>query len=165
MEPIYSIKKFSADDVAAYKAIRLEALQNDPGMFGNSYELEATFTEIQWLERVEYPGTGRFGLYAGDELIGITGIITEHYEYGIAYMTQSYIRRQYRGKGLSRLLYEARFSWAKENNIRQLIIGHRSDNRASQFANQRYGFIYTHSEEKAWPDGVIADMRYYKLDL
>lgn len=165
MDPVYTIRKFSADDVPAYKAMRLEALHKERGMFGNSYELEAALTDQQWLDRVQNPEAGRFGLYANNELIGITGIITESDEDGIAYMTQSYIRLSYRGKGLSRLLYEARMEWARKNNIRQLIIGHRKSNLSSKFANQRYGFVYTHSKKQTWPDGITEDMLYYKLDL
>jgi len=149
----------------AYRSMRLEALQLECGMFGNSYEHEASFTEQQWLERVCEQANACFGLYSDDDLIGITGIVTKGYPPGIAYLTQSYIRKQYRGLGLSRLLYEARFHWARQHNICQLVVGHRKNNLVSKSANQHYGFVYTHSEARTWPDGITEDMLYYKLDL
>jgi len=159
----YSIRRFSAGDMDAYRPMRLEALQKECGMFGNSYEQEAAFTDAQWLERLTNTNKACFGLYSGNELIGITGITSDGYAPGLAYMTQSYIRKQYRGRGLSGLLYEARLQWAKEHNIKQLIIGHRKNNLASKHANQRYGFVYTHSEPRTWPDNATEDMLYYKL--
>lgn len=164
-EPIYSIRRFEVADVADYKAMRLEALQTEPGMFGNSYATEMAFPEHQWTDRLANPAIATFGLYFGDELIGITSIITNKEKPEEAYMTQSYIRKPHRGKGLSRLLYEARLDFAKASGLKHLIIGHRDSNKASFAANQHFGFQYTHREARTWPDGGMEDMLYYKLDL
>lgn len=165
-EKKYSTRQFLPVEVAQYKSMRLEALQLDRGMFGNSYEYEAAFPEEQWLARITNPNGACFGLYYGDELIGITGIVVANEEKpDVAYMTQSYIRQAYRGRGLSKLLYEARMEWAKAHQIKCLKIGHRASNQASRSANQHYGFIYTHSEPRTWPDGNTEDMFYYELVL
>ena len=47
MNAAYTIHQFLPADVERFRAMRLEALQLEPGMFGNSYELEATFTVEQ----------------------------------------------------------------------------------------------------------------------
>lgn len=148
-----------------YKAIRLEALQLEPGFFGNSYAIEVAMTDAEWLERITDPGMARFGLYCNDELAGLTAIIQDKEKKEEAYMTQSYIRMAHRNKGLSRLLYDARLAWAKEQGIKRLTIGHKENNLASKAANQRYGFRYTHRETRTWPDGSTADMLYYVLEL
>jgi len=162
----YTIRRFTPADVHIYKAIRLEALQTEPGMFGNSYDMEAAMPSSAWQERVIDRGAARFGLYHGNELVGTASVVVVNkdipYE---GYMTQSYIKRSYRGMGLSQMLYDARIRWAREHGITQLIIGHRRINEASRRANQRNGFIYTHSEPKLWPDGATDDMLYYKLML
>ncbi|RYG44765.1 MAG: GNAT family N-acetyltransferase [Chitinophagaceae bacterium] len=162
----YTIRQFTSADLEAYKSMRLEALQLACGMFGNSYETEADFPEAQWLARIDNPLGGCFGLYYGEELIGITGIVVSDPDTpDAAYMTQSYIRAAYRGKGLSAILYDARLQWAREHGIKRLKIGHRKSNAASKAANQRYGFTYTHSEPRQWPDGRDEDMLYYELIL
>lgn len=162
----YTIRQFLPEDVAQYKSMRLEALQQDGGMFCNSYEYESTFLQEQWIARIANPNGACFGLYYGDELIGITGIVvTDEEKPDEADMTQSYIRKIYRGKGLSKLLYEARLEWAKAHQIKCLKIGHRAGNQASKSANQPYGFKYTHSEPHTWPDGKTEDMLYYELVL
>lgn len=165
-EKQYTIRLFGASDVEPYKAMRLEALQLERGMFGNSYEYEAGFPDGQWLARVCNPVGACFGLYYGDELIGITGIVvTDHERPAEAYMTQSYIRKVYRGKGLSKMLYDARLEWAQHHGIDTLKIGHRKSNITSKAANQHYRFTFTHAESRTWPDGITEDMMYYERHI
>jgi len=158
----YYIRPLSASDLTAYKCIRLEALQTEPGMFGNSYATEAAMIEQQWLDRLTNPARCCFGLYHNKVLIGITAIVVQD---GIGYMTQSYIRKEHRGKRLSRLFYEIRIDWARNHGLSRLEIGHRKSNIISKAANQRYGFRYSKTESRTWPDGVTEDMVYYKLEL
>lgn len=161
----YSIRLFLVSEADAYKAIRLEALQTEPGFFGNSYATEQAFEESSWRARLENPLIGTFGLYADDQLIGLTSIVRDKDKPSEAYMTQSYIRKPYRGRGLSRILYNARLTWAKAHGVFHLIIGHRESNITSKRANQHFGFQYSHKVPRHWPDGSNEDMLYYTLDL
>ncbi len=162
----YSIRQLMPADVDTYKAIRLEALQKEPGNFGNSYATESAFPEETWIARLANPDGACFGLYHENMLIGITVIVvTDKYKPQEAYMTQSYIRKEHRGKGLSQLLYNARINWAKQHSIKRLIIGHRETNIVSKRANQHFGFVYSHSEPRTWPDDATENMLYYHLDL
>jgi GNAT superfamily N-acetyltransferase len=162
----YTICQFSSEDVAQYRSIRLEALQLESGMFCNSYAYEAAFSQEQWLARLSNPNGACFGLYYGNELVGITSIVVSNEEKpDEASMTQSYIRKEHRGRGLSKILYETRLEWAKAHQIKCLKIGHRASNLASRAANQHYGFTYTHSESNTWPDGKTEEMFYYELVL
>lgn len=161
----YSIRQFSAAGVEQYKSIRMEALQKEPGVFGSSYAREIAFTKEQWLDRLNNVSSACFGLYYGDELIGVTGIVFDKKEPGLAHMTQSYIRTMHRGKGLSHLLYDARIQWAKVKGIKVLRIGHRENNLRSKAANQQYGFKYSYRESINWPDGTVEDSLYYELRI
>ncbi|MGZ3930249.1 MAG: GNAT family N-acetyltransferase [Bacteroidia bacterium] len=161
----YSLKQFTGHDVDHYKAIRLEALQREPGVFSSNYARETAFTNAQWLDRLNNLNSACFGLYHGNTLIGVTGIVLDKQDTATAHMTQSYIRKERRGRGLSRLLYEARIAWAKQKGLKKLYIGHREDNLSSRSANQHYGFQYTHRESLQWPDGTIADSLYYELKI
>jgi GNAT superfamily N-acetyltransferase len=161
----YTIRQFLPEEMKVYRSMRLEALQLEPGLFGNSYALEAGFTDDDWMDRVNNPTRATFGLYCGDELIGITAIVRDKDNPAEAYMTQSYIRKQHRGKGLSHMLYQARLEWARQRGLKQLSIGHRESNQASKAANQHYGFTFSHREAREWPDGSREDMLYYVLEL
>ena len=166
MNGSYIIRPFAAAEAITYKSIRLEALLAEPGMFGNSYAMEASFEESHWSERVNNHRGCCFGLYYAGELIGVTSIIMNSIDRPQdAYMTQSYIRQAHRGKGLSRLLYDARLEWARSHGVKRLLIGHRASNIVSKAANQHYGFVYSHSEPRIWPDGTAEDMLYYELVL
>lgn len=161
----YTIRPLGPEDVAAYKAIRLEALQTEPGVFCSSYAREAAFDDETWVKRLTNPNAAHFGLYADAELIGITGIIKDTQKEGDAHMVQSYIRKEHRGKQLSRMFYEARLNWAKANNVQRVIVGHRLSNTTSKAANQRYGFVYTDQEMQDWPDGSREEVLNYVLEL
>jgi GNAT superfamily N-acetyltransferase len=118
--------------------------------------------EEQWLARLTNPESCCFGLYDHDELIGITGIVIED---GKGYLTQSYIREQHRRRRLSRLLYKTRIDWAKEHGLKRLLAGHRVSNVISKAANQHFGFQFSHTQSRNWPDGGTEDMVYYVLDI
>ncbi len=161
----FTIRRFRPDEPESYKTIRLEALTRDPGCFGNSYELEAGFPDAHWQRVLADPLNACFGLYAGDVLIGLTSIFCRADTPGEGYLTQSYIRRPYRGRGLASRLYETRIAWARDAGLTCLVVGHRAGNLVSKAANQRHGFQYSHREPRRWPDGVEEDMIYYKLYL
>jgi RimJ/RimL family protein N-acetyltransferase len=161
----YTIRRFLPGDAALYRAIRLEALQYEPAMFLSSYAMEADYPQAHWESRMTNPDSAFWGLYAGDELIGLTGIVIDKENRDTGYMGQSYIRIAHRGKGLSRMLYDARIEWARAHGLKRLTIGHRESNTVSKAANQHFGFTYTHRETRNWPDGVMEDIVYYELVL
>jgi GNAT superfamily N-acetyltransferase len=164
-ENVYSIRAFLPEETGAYKTIRLEALLTEPGMFGSNYAREAAFTEEQWLARIINPDAACLGLYCNDELIGITGIMLDKEQQGTAQLTQSYIRKPFRGKGLSGILFETRLEWARERNLKRVEVGNRASNNAAIAANQRFGFRIIRRQPATWPDGGTEDILYYELIL
>jgi GNAT superfamily N-acetyltransferase len=165
LSSIYSIRSFLPEEADAYKAMRLEALQTDASMFGSSYARESAFTEEQWLERIINPNAGCMGLYCNDELIGITGVMIDSERPDVAQMTQSYIRKAYRGKGLYEMLYKTRIAWARERKVRCIEVGHRAGNTVVEAACRRFGFKHIRNEARTWPDGLADDILYYELVL
>jgi len=162
---LYHIRAFLPDDLELYKGIRLEALLLEAAMYGSTYTRESAFTENEWLVRMAYHNSQCFGLFYADELIGLTGIVVDKADATLGHMVQSYIRKQYRGQGLSRLLYDVRLAWAIDRGLKTLRIGHRESNTASKAANQRNGFIYKFSESCNWPDGGKEDILYYERKI
>ena len=68
---------------------------------------------------------------------------------------------KYRGRGLSKLIYEARLDWARINDYERVIVAHRNGNDASRAANQAFGFKLYESEKIEWFDGTKdLDCRY-----
>jgi len=161
----YSIRLFLPGDASLYRAMRLEALKNEPGVYGANYAEEAALPESAWTEKINDPRRACFGLYADDELIGITGVIIDKDDTGKGHMIQSYIRKAYRELGLSAILYKARIAWAQGRKLTGLAVGHKESNLASKAANQHFAFMYSHSEARTWPDGSTEEILYYELVL
>lgn len=165
MEQQYTLKQFGPEQWKDLKRIRLEALQETPGFFGSNFEREVAYTDEDWIRKTTSPLSAFWGLYDGGTPVGLTGIIRDQHNLEEAWLIASYIKPQYRGKGLSTLFYEARIQWARENGCSCVIVSHRADNEASRAANQHFGFQFTHKESRLWPDGTEADNIFYRLDL
>ena len=171
----FSIRQLTADDWREFSRVRLKALQTDPLVFGSTYEKEAQFTEADWRSRLQPPAkdSAVFMLFAGDEEgeetpIGITGVsvFRDDPTGKTAILWGTWLEPDFRGKGLSKLMYRARLDWAKRHpNINRIIVSHRASNVASKYANQKHGFIFTRTHEKVWTDGATEDEVCYELYL
>lgn len=159
---VYTIRQLQTDEWLIYKQMRLEALQIEPAMFRTSIPEEAALTDTEWIERTKHP-RAVFVLLENDIPIGMTSILLLTDDE--AYLGQSYIKKEYRGIGLSALLYKARMKWATDLQLKKLSISHRESNVVSKAANQKLGFKYTHRETMNWLDGTREDVLYYTLDL
>lgn len=160
---MYSVRPFAEHEWQELKAIRLEALQNETGNFGASYEKERAKPDSEWQKRLQDKTRCYFALCCDDAIIGMTGIYLERPEQAV--LIASYIRTAHRGKGLSRLLYQARLDWAVKSGARQVIVSHRKSNLASMRANRNAGFEFTHQTDHVWQDGVSEPQLYYVLLL
>ena len=159
---VFKIRQLHENEAHLYKAIRLEAIQREPAMFRCSTPVEADLTDAQWQERIKYP-RAVLGLFENKNLIGMTSILLLNDKEG--YFGQSYIRKEYRGLGLSALLYKIRMAWASKLQLKQLKVSHRESNTISKAAILRSGFTYSYQEKVNWLDGTTEDVLYYILDV
>ena len=134
-------------------------------MFASNLAKEEAYPDTRWVESLAKEEMAFFGLYLGEEIVGLTGIILNSHVPGEAVMIASYIREEHRGKGLSDLLDRVRIDWARDKGLTHLTVGHRASNEASRRANQRFGFQYTFTESREWPDGEVEDNLNYRLEL
>jgi RimJ/RimL family protein N-acetyltransferase len=162
----YSIRRLDEDDWQIFKQIRLEALANDPYVFGSNLAAESERTEEQWREFLRSPKYGIFVLSNDAVTRGMTGIVLDRDDPSerTALLWGSWLAPEVRGKGLSKLLYESRIAWAREHpTVERIIVSHRASNLSSKFANQAFGFVPTHVTEKVWNDGVTEQEFHYEL--
>ncbi|WP_068397663.1 GNAT family N-acetyltransferase [Pedobacter cryoconitis] len=161
----YSLQRLLPAQWEDYKSIRLEALQTNPAMFGSSYLKESAYSQGEWVSFLENDKRAIFALYAMEALIGLTGVILDKDEATNAVLFASFIKPEYRGKGLTKLFYQARIDWAQSKNCKLITVSHRAGNEISKAANQRFGFKYVNSKNVDWPDGTYADELFYSLQL
>ena len=163
-----SVKKITADDWLKFSRIRLKALRSDPKVFGSNYEREARFSETDWKNCLNKNDSTIFMVFDDETPIGMTGIsIARDDPTGkTALLWGSWLAPDYRGRGLSGLMYRARIDWAKaQPNVEKIIVSHRASNLASKYANQKHGFVETHKNEKVWTDGATEDEIFYELKI
>jgi RimJ/RimL family protein N-acetyltransferase len=164
-----TIRPLGESDWAIFRAIRLEALRTEPHVYTSRYDVEVLYTDDEWRSLVCGDERRRlFGLFDGDGLIGITGVFASRDDPSgkTAVLAMSYIVPAYRGKGLSRLLYQARLDWLRSNpSFDRVRVSHRRSNAPSRRANQQFGFAQTGIRETTWPDGTVEDMIVYEMPL
>ena len=159
------LRRFTADDWQAFKAIRLETLEKEQHFMGAPLAHEQTFPDQEWMARLSNPDSAIWGLYDGDTCIGLTGVVKDRDNPEVARLIASYIRQEYRNRGLSALFYQARIDWAREKGFKYAEVHHRQDNLASKAANQKFAFEHIGSKMIPWPDGTEDIQVSYRLTL
>jgi RimJ/RimL family protein N-acetyltransferase len=105
-------------------------------------------------------------LFDDARLIGITGTFAWNEDPSTAILVMSFITPEYRGRGLSRMLYEARLDWIRaQPQFKRVVVSHRVSNEASRRCILNFGFVQTKRAPHTWPDGVTEDEISYVLDL
>lgn len=154
------LRRFGTGDWQVFKTLRLEALERESYFFGGRYVIESALTDDEWKARLSQEGISAFwGLYDEDVCVGLTGINRHKENMEAVVMIASYMRDDYRRKGLSDLFYKARIEWAKSSGYKEIQVAHRQGNSASEAAIRKNGFEFTHTEMVLWPDGA-EDLRY-----
>jgi RimJ/RimL family protein N-acetyltransferase len=161
-----SVRRLVEHQWQVLRDVRLRALKADPSVFSSNYEKESAMTDADWKSWLRTNDTAVFVLYEDPTPIGMAAISVDREDptKKRAILWGSWLEPFARGKGLSKTMYEARLAWAKEHpTIETVIVSHRASNLSSKQANQKHGFVFTHSVEKVWPDGTRDDNVFYAL--
>ena len=139
------IRRLTADDLKAYRTLRLDALRESPTSFGSAYEDEEPRPLADWAtfmagsdERVF------FGAFSKGELIGSVGIEREdgRKERHRAFVRGMYVHVKHRGEGVGRqLLFAALQHAAGWAGLEQVTLAVTSSNTAAVALYRSAGFI------------------------
>lgn len=163
-----AIRALEPGEWELFRDFRLAALKAAPGVYGTSHDEAVRRSEAQWRSTVRGPSNQSFGLFDGETLIGITSVFAWDQDPSgeTAILASSFILEAYRGRGLSRRLYEARLEWiGKQAQFRRAVVGHRESNAASRRANQHFGFRPFHHAPHTWHDGATEDEIFYEMKI
>lgn len=162
------IRPLDPTEWASFWDFRLHALKVAPGAFASSHEVEVTTTPEVWQRTVRGPGHQVFGLFDVERLIGITAVFTWRDDPSgqTAILAMSFILPEYRGRGLSQLLYQARLDWIRTRGLfKRVTVSHRESNEVSRRAIKKHGFLPTGRAPRIWPDGTTEDEIFYELPV
>ncbi len=164
----FHVRALNPEDVNAFKALRLSALREYPQYFLDNVTQAAQKSEAEWTAYLVGDHKKVFGLFNHDTLIGIASIYTPNPDDApeIANLAMGFIQPEFRGLGLSTLLYDARLDWAKNNAaIKTLKISHRKGNLISAKAVNKNGFQYIGENPETYGDGTTEISLKYEMVL
>ncbi|MBX5158022.1 GNAT family N-acetyltransferase [Rhizobium sp. NZLR10] len=149
-----TIRLIQADEVEAFRRIRLEALRAEPSSFASRYEDWEILPDEEWRNRLNEPV---FIAFQDNEPVGIMGLLRQRSSKMVhrATIVMVYIRAHLRGTGLAGKLLEAVSDHARDFGIRQLELFVSAENPAAIRFYQRQGF----SEIGRIPGGVLEEGR------
>lgn len=161
------IKKLLPDDWDIFRTLRLRCLDLHSDVFC-PIPGEYTRPDTEWKQLLENPESAYFVLEDEGLPIGLTGIVRAVKDISgqSGFLVMSFIEPNYRGRGLSKLFYEARISWAREHSkYNRLVVAHTDGNDISKAAILKNGFSYIGREEKTWPCGSVKNILFYEFNL
>ena len=157
-----TIKQLTVNDWKLLKEIRIESVKAHPDVFAPSKD-QSLLSDEEWKQRLSNPDSVSFVLLNKEgKAIGLTGVYMPDSETG--HMVSTYINSNYKGMGLSSLLYEARIDWAKKHpTLKKLILGQRHSNDVIRKVHQKFGFKLVGSKEIMFGDGTKDKTEEYEL--
>jgi RimJ/RimL family protein N-acetyltransferase len=162
------IRALEPSEWEVFRDFRLGSLKAAPGVFATTYDAAAMWSPEDWQAEAKGPDHQVFGLFDEKHLIGITAAFTYRGDPTgqTALLAMSFILPSYRGRGLSRMFYDARLAWiGAQPQFRRVLVSHRESNEASRRANQWHGFVRTTKAPHTWPDGETEDEIFYELQI
>ncbi|CCM75644.1 GCN5-related N-acetyltransferase [Rhizobium mesoamericanum STM3625] len=148
------IRILGIEDVAIFKAIRLEALLTEPAAFASSVEDWEALSDDEW--RTRLADGPIFAAFKGNDPIGIMGLSRQRAS-KIAHratLIMVYVRGSERAGGHARELLNATVAFARKSGIRQLELAVSAENTSARRFYEREGF-----HEVGRSGGFIHDSR------
>jgi ribosomal protein S18 acetylase RimI-like enzyme len=164
----WTIRRLTAEDLPAFRAVRLDALRLHPRAYGASYEDEVRYTIDDFASRWPVAPGVMFGGFVGERLVGITGLqvqprIKQRHK---GYIYSVYVDQMSRGTGLAAALVEAAIVAAREAKLRFVWLNVAVGNDGARRVYERLGFRSFGIEPRGLlVDGAFVDEELMLLDL
>ena len=156
MEPI-EIVRLDPDEWKAYKALRLEALQNAPQAFGSTYDTNLARSETFWRGRLVEAEIGERGwlLFAriDGQLVGMVGAYCTD-EAAVAEVISTYVTPAYRGRGVAHILMDVLLeTLTQTGQFKRATLGVNQQQVAAVRLYERCGFEHIRTQPVQMGDG------------
>jgi ribosomal protein S18 acetylase RimI-like enzyme len=149
MEPV-EIVRLDPDEWKAYKALRLESLQNAPQAYGSTYDSNLARSETFWRDRLVEALIGERGwlLFAriDGQLVGMVGAHRTD-EAAVVEIISTYVAPAYRGRGVAHTLMDAMLeTLTRTGQFKHATLGVNQQQVAAVRLYERCGFEYVRTQ-------------------
>jgi ribosomal protein S18 acetylase RimI-like enzyme len=158
------IRFLDSGDLAAYRNLRLAALQESPTAFGSSYSEEADLPLTEFAARLRPPNkpdNGILGAFVDDgRLVGVLGFARERgvKRAHIASIWGMYVSPEFRGQGFGAALVDEAIAHARRlGTVRQITLTVTANNAAAASLYRSRGFELFGTE----CDALCVDGKYF----
>jgi ribosomal protein S18 acetylase RimI-like enzyme len=154
------IEQISPENILAFKAVRLRALQDSPSAFGSTYARESQFPDAEWQKRAErWSGDTGVGYLAMELQIpcGIAGAFLDEHDPPRVHLISMWVAPTHRRTGLGRALVGAVQAWARMRGAHTLQLMVTNSNFAAIEFYKRIGFSMTGRTEPYPNDSALIE--------
>jgi ribosomal protein S18 acetylase RimI-like enzyme len=140
------IEPITATNAAAFRSVRLLALQESPGAFSGTYARESVLSDAEWHQRVaNWNGDCGIGYLAKQDgaWCGIAGALLDVQDASTAQLLSMWVAPGHRRSGVGKDLVDAIAAWARSRAARTLRLMVTSHNPAAIDFYTRIGFTMT----------------------
>jgi ribosomal protein S18 acetylase RimI-like enzyme len=136
-----SIRRLAPDEWAAYRVLRLRALEESPDAFGSTLAHERDRPDAEWASRLA-PSSSDLPLVAelAGEAVGLAWGKIDATLPDTARLYQMWVAPAQRGLGVGRMLVDAAIEWAKASQMRRLALCVTCGDTAAMRLYARAGF-------------------------
>lgn len=141
------LRPTAASDADQFRALRLEALRQHPEVYASDYDSSLQLAPAHWLDRVEQgAGTERALTMVAEHETGLVGMTAIFRELGPkirhqATLVSVYVQPAWRGMGLVGHLIAGCLQWAREQQVRQVVLAVVTTNSTAIRSYARAGFV------------------------
>jgi ribosomal protein S18 acetylase RimI-like enzyme len=141
-----TIRPVRADDLSAYKSLRLEALQAHPEAYGSDYADQTGDPDSVWMGRIQSSLAGKWSrIFLAEDSGEMAGLLAAYREKGAkvchsATLVSVYVRPRWRGRRLADQMVQEAISWSASVGVRILRLTVVTSNTRAIRCYERCGF-------------------------
>jgi ribosomal protein S18 acetylase RimI-like enzyme len=159
MTPDLTIRLLATDDVAIYRELRLQALNENPEAYISTFEVENKKPLSSFIYEIsvskQMPLWGYYGLFLDQDLIGFCQISRSPApkKLHVAYLYNLYLVPKHRGKGWAKKLVTELLEKIESQDVERVFITYLAKNESARKFYNHLGFKECGVKPKAIKDG------------
>lgn len=159
MNPVPSVRAFLPHEWRVYRNLRLRALEDSPDAFGMTFAEEKDREDTEWSNRLASGADTRWNFPVvaefAREAIGLAWGRIEPSNPEVAHLYQMWVDPRFRRLGAGQMLLQAVIGWAKDANVRYLVLGVTCGDSAARRLYSRAGFKPVGEPEPLRPGSTL----------